>query len=360
MLCCCDTAPPPPTGACCEGSTGGVGICNVRTEADCAANNGDYQGDGTDCDPNPCPTTTGACCFPDGSCIETIAARCTALGGDYQGNGTDCDTANCPQPTGACCAPDGTCTPDQTEADCIAAGNVWQGAGTVCVPNPCPIPIGACCETSIPHNCQDLTEAACLAQGPPGDYVWNPDRLCAEVNCECTSVSGFDAVPRRLDITFAVPSLAFNFELFGVSPTAYGNLIDFLNSRVLVPFLTDGNGFCQWSIIRFWEDPSISPTYRLQITVDAFFSTDGVDTWAEVLFSITNDGGGAFSFVQQTDEYWSNPSPNPANLFGQWTLPGNVPPPNAPGVNYTTQSFGNHTFPPQPIVGQGTITYNSQ
>jgi len=41
---------PAPTGACCVGS-----VCSITTEANCQ---GTYQGDGTDCDPNPCPTPT--------------------------------------------------------------------------------------------------------------------------------------------------------------------------------------------------------------------------------------------------------------------------------------------------------------
>jgi len=37
------------TGACCVGS-----VCSITTAADCASAGGIYQGDGTDCDPNPC------------------------------------------------------------------------------------------------------------------------------------------------------------------------------------------------------------------------------------------------------------------------------------------------------------------
>lgn len=41
---------PAPTGACCIS-----GRCTITTESGCQ---GQYQGDGTDCDPNPCPTPT--------------------------------------------------------------------------------------------------------------------------------------------------------------------------------------------------------------------------------------------------------------------------------------------------------------
>lgn len=40
-----------PVGACCVGE-----VCSIKTEADCATAGGIYQGDGTDCDPNPCVT----------------------------------------------------------------------------------------------------------------------------------------------------------------------------------------------------------------------------------------------------------------------------------------------------------------
>ncbi len=41
-----------PTGACCIGDDG---ACQLLTAADCAAAGGIYQGDGTNCTPNPCP-----------------------------------------------------------------------------------------------------------------------------------------------------------------------------------------------------------------------------------------------------------------------------------------------------------------
>lgn len=45
------TIPPPsgPVGACCFGSE-----CFTLSEDGCNAAGGTYQGDGTDCDPNPC------------------------------------------------------------------------------------------------------------------------------------------------------------------------------------------------------------------------------------------------------------------------------------------------------------------
>lgn len=45
-------APGTPTGACCVGTD-----CTIQTLEDCEAMEGSYQGDGTDCDPNPCEET---------------------------------------------------------------------------------------------------------------------------------------------------------------------------------------------------------------------------------------------------------------------------------------------------------------
>src|SRR5690606_1488788 len=79
-----------PTGACCISTT-----CSVETEADCA---GEYQGDGTDCSPDPCaapPVDTGACCFSNGSCTVTTEAACS---GTYEGDDTVCSPNPCDQP----------------------------------------------------------------------------------------------------------------------------------------------------------------------------------------------------------------------------------------------------------------------
>ncbi|HEU5058011.1 MAG TPA: multicopper oxidase domain-containing protein [Kofleriaceae bacterium] len=84
---------PDPTGACCAGD----GSCTVVSSpgTGCA---GDYQGDDTDCTPNPCPQPQGACCLPDASatCELVTAAQCAADGGSYQGDDTACDSAMCP------------------------------------------------------------------------------------------------------------------------------------------------------------------------------------------------------------------------------------------------------------------------
>ena len=80
-----------PTGACCEGDActivAGIGACP-----------GVYQGDGTNCTPNPCTgPLTGACCATDGTCAEQTQTDCEAVAGNvYQGDGSTCATVECP------------------------------------------------------------------------------------------------------------------------------------------------------------------------------------------------------------------------------------------------------------------------
>ncbi len=53
-----------------------------------------------------CPPTTGACCFPDGSCQVLTADACDLASGNFLGTGTDCGRSiggnPCPQPPVGC------------------------------------------------------------------------------------------------------------------------------------------------------------------------------------------------------------------------------------------------------------------
>ncbi len=76
------TITPPATGACCQAS----GACAATAAADCA---GFYSGDGSACNPNPCPQPVGACCTTT-ACTVASSAVCAGGGGTYQGTGTPC------------------------------------------------------------------------------------------------------------------------------------------------------------------------------------------------------------------------------------------------------------------------------
>jgi hypothetical protein len=83
---------------------------------------------------NDCPSMPPdeACCFEDGRCEMWLPNECVDLGGIPLGEGSECEPNPCPQP-GACCFADGSCI-ETGEAQCD--GDYWL-AGEVCDPNPC-------------------------------------------------------------------------------------------------------------------------------------------------------------------------------------------------------------------------------
>jgi len=176
---------PEPIGACCFYD--GTSQCVVETEAQCATrhdpDNGlfaTWSGPGTTCTDPPgpqCSDQTGACCFPDDSCVTTSFFNCGIAGGTFQGVDTDCVNFVC-NPQGACCMPDGSCMDDVAEADCIAAGGTFQGDGVACSSVSCPQPTGACCLSN--GNCIIESEATCLQF--PGASWAGPDTSCADTD----------------------------------------------------------------------------------------------------------------------------------------------------------------------------------
>ncbi len=170
------------SGACCLPD----GSCLESDSIYCDSIGGDWQGAGTDCDPNPCPQPQGACCMPDGSCFETVQMQCMSSGGSWQGVGTTCTPNPCPQPidSGACCLPDGSCL-ESDSIYCDSIGGDWQGAGTDCDPNPCPQPQGACCMPD--GSCFETVEMQCVTSGG----IWmGPGVSCTPNPCPQVSDSG--------------------------------------------------------------------------------------------------------------------------------------------------------------------------
>ncbi len=87
----------------------------------------------------------GACCFffqGDIVCeVATSESACNLLGdgtGEWQGAGSDCDDVDCEALIGACCLPDGSCI-ETTEQGCNSNGGTFLGAGTLCAPCAPPI-----------------------------------------------------------------------------------------------------------------------------------------------------------------------------------------------------------------------------
>ncbi len=130
----CIISPPPgggPEGACCLAG----GECILATEACCE---GDYQGDGTMCEP------VGACCRANGDCLETTEECCTLAGGLFHAD------ANCSE-VGACCLANGMCI-ETTEECCMDVGGTFH-ADSDCTET------GACCVEG--GTCIETTEACC-------------------------------------------------------------------------------------------------------------------------------------------------------------------------------------------------------
>ncbi len=127
------------TGACCFPD----GACGQATEDGCIAGGGAFQGIGTICEDFDC-SHTGACC--DGSsCRVTRASDCLFV---YQGDGTDCDPNPCPPDTGSCCV--GFDCTTETAEDCADLGGIFS-PNIPCDPNPC----CTYCDPLVWQGCND-------------------------------------------------------------------------------------------------------------------------------------------------------------------------------------------------------------
>lgn len=82
-------------GACCDG----LGHCVQSSFSECVANNGFYQGNGSQCfsgDIAVCSTGTGPCCV-NGECSQNSAEACFTQNGYYLGRQRSCSDFDCPK-----------------------------------------------------------------------------------------------------------------------------------------------------------------------------------------------------------------------------------------------------------------------
>lgn len=109
--------------------------CVLLFIGDCVAAGGAPQPE-ISCDPIPCTIVEGrgACCF-GAVCEASSATLCAAAGGDYLGDSSECEPNPCPF-VGACCSADGQCQP-LTEPACLLVGGAYLGAEVSCFPDPC-------------------------------------------------------------------------------------------------------------------------------------------------------------------------------------------------------------------------------
>lgn len=77
----------------------------------------------------------GACCYTGAYCVVEQQSECERYHGVYQGDHTNCSPNPCLPPTGACCGLGGICIVTM-QSDCAPPGR-WLGRGTTCAPNPC-------------------------------------------------------------------------------------------------------------------------------------------------------------------------------------------------------------------------------
>lgn len=161
------------TGACCMPD----GSCVESDAGNCALAGGAYQGDDTDCVDVNCPVDTQACCFEStGGCLNLTPGDCLNAGGIPAGPGTQCSTYNC-FPIGAACLPDGSCVDGLTPDEAAALGGTFQGDGTICQDITCPEPVGAACFSN--GFCLILTEDEANSAGAS----WaGPGTTCDDLN----------------------------------------------------------------------------------------------------------------------------------------------------------------------------------
>lgn len=203
----CDNLPPGSEcgGACCWGSGALTDCRSVNKRIDCSFNalpgfQQAYVGDATFCPAN-CGALTafGACCMPDGTCINMPdTTTCNDAGGNFNEN------AICGSPglcnTAPCCLPDGSCQRLTLKA-CNDRTGDWKSGVASCDVAVCPI--GACCEGDE-GRCVEMSQTACTATG--GTYSGDGDD-CDEIAVTCNASLGFEFGACCVDGSFCLDAL---------------------------------------------------------------------------------------------------------------------------------------------------------
>ena len=151
----------------------------------------------------PCVPPTGACCRPSGDCIPDLTVgECVAAGGVWQGEGTVCDPNPCPQPVAETCddaavlsgtlpitilfdnneatadGPEGTCDKYYPTTTGLMQNDVWfeWTAPMNCTATATVVPTGYDSLVAVRDNCVDLNEIACDDTGDTSvtdSVVWS-------------------------------------------------------------------------------------------------------------------------------------------------------------------------------------------
>ena len=183
----------------------------------------------------------GACCLPDGTCVDVQNANaCNSLGGTFQGGGTSCAKVDCPQPqpcvfdsdcddgnpcngletcVGGICQPGIPLDCDDANACTVDTCDPLVGCintpincddGNACTVDTCdPLigcistPIIPCCGNGVPEAGEDCSNC-------PADVQCPPDTLCIAGICEVPSAADFtgpDGVPNGCVDAFDLAAL---------------------------------------------------------------------------------------------------------------------------------------------------------
>lgn len=130
---------------------------------------------------------TGACCLWDGERLPNLSqAECLAQSGEWRGEDSTCDPNPC-VPQGACCYADGSCAVS-TQAACTGS---WLGADIACDPNPCHQPGDLDCDGSV--DASDIGPFVLALIDEAGYEAAYPD--CNRMLADCSgdgSVNGLD------------------------------------------------------------------------------------------------------------------------------------------------------------------------
>lgn len=175
-----------PDGTCINTTTGFCGQSWIKGEF-----NGSLICEDADPQQNLCTPGLRRCCFTDGSCRLMTPTGCSAFGGQPNAAATTCSSTACDAsiPRRACCKASGDCSLEK-ESDCLAQGGLYQADETSCGSNTCP-GFGACCHD---EDClADLTEAQCLQID--GDYQDDGSTCSPSTGCEeqgaCCARTGY-------------------------------------------------------------------------------------------------------------------------------------------------------------------------
>ncbi|UCC79301.1 MAG: hypothetical protein JSW64_13665 [Candidatus Zixiibacteriota bacterium] len=328
-------------GACCDPVTGN---CIVALEDTCTSLGWEYQGDWTDCDPNPCPPPVPAndscrnaltVTVPSDTPGSTISATPDTLTCDvdqfansvwYKVVGTGntitaslCDSATdydtriqvwCNTCTNPVCIggndDDLNCVYGSLQSSfswcsepgieyLILVGGFWDNSGNFVLhvyddgipcttPPDCAAPVGRCCYNDD-QNCADVTLEDCMALGGYWIDLYN----CIDNPC-AVCPGGQDKIV--VDLTTDSWPAEITWEIYerNVGPIASGGPYSFANTNYVYEICVDEGGCYDWYIYDSYGDGGCR--YYLYYDGTLVHSSNGRYGFGEIVYDMGNSGCG--------------------------------------------------------------------